>query len=95
MRIVDDDVSWTAISTTNPEKEEEDDGDLPVVCILKSPGLYNDCSSSVPPPRADLVCEGKVEHQELFTWSCMMPAWTLSSRLSGENVLVLSVHLLG
>ncbi|XP_040832920.1 BUD13 homolog isoform X3 [Ochotona curzoniae] len=31
MRIVDDDVSWTAISTTNPEKEEEDDGDLPVV----------------------------------------------------------------
>ncbi|KAM5246763.1 BUD13 homolog [Ctenodactylus gundi] len=31
MRIVDDDVSWTAISTTEPEKEEEDDGDLPVV----------------------------------------------------------------
>ncbi|XP_053449525.1 BUD13 homolog isoform X2 [Nycticebus coucang] len=32
MRIVDDDVSWTAISTTKPEKEEEeDDGDLPVV----------------------------------------------------------------
>ncbi|CAK6448749.1 unnamed protein product [Pipistrellus nathusii] len=32
MRIVDDDVSWTSISTTNPEKEEEeDDGDLPVV----------------------------------------------------------------
>lgn len=35
MRIVDDDVSWTSISTTKPEKEEEeDDGDLPVVCIL-------------------------------------------------------------
>uniref|UniRef100_A0A250Y3E7 BUD13 homolog n=1 Tax=Castor canadensis TaxID=51338 RepID=A0A250Y3E7_CASCN len=31
MRIVDDDVGWTAISTTKPEKEEEDDGDLPVV----------------------------------------------------------------
>ncbi|KAM9219682.1 BUD13 homolog isoform 2-T2 [Dugong dugon] len=32
MRIVDDDVSWTAISTTKQEKEEEeDDGDLPVV----------------------------------------------------------------
>ncbi|XP_069934770.1 BUD13 homolog isoform X2 [Oryctolagus cuniculus] len=31
MRIVDDDVSWTAISTAKPEKEEEDDGDLPVV----------------------------------------------------------------
>ncbi|XP_040487136.1 BUD13 homolog isoform X2 [Ursus maritimus] len=31
MRIVDDDVSWTTISTTKPEKEEEDDGDLPVV----------------------------------------------------------------
>ncbi|XP_007934697.1 BUD13 homolog [Orycteropus afer afer] len=32
MRIVDDDVSWTAISTTKVEKEEEeDDGDLPVV----------------------------------------------------------------
>ncbi|XP_055129213.1 BUD13 homolog isoform X3 [Symphalangus syndactylus] len=32
MRIVDDDVSWTAISTTKLEKEEEeDDGDLPVV----------------------------------------------------------------
>ncbi|XP_057347146.1 BUD13 homolog isoform X2 [Manis pentadactyla] len=31
MRIVDDDVSWTCISTTKPEKEEEDDGDLPVV----------------------------------------------------------------
>ncbi|XP_046493685.1 BUD13 homolog isoform X1 [Equus quagga] len=31
MRIVDDDVSWTSISTTKPEKEEEDDGDLPVV----------------------------------------------------------------
>lgn len=34
MRIVDDDVSWTTISTTKPEKEEEDDGDLPVVCIF-------------------------------------------------------------
>ncbi|XP_076968947.1 BUD13 homolog [Tamandua tetradactyla] len=32
MRIVDDDVSWTAISITKPEKEEEeDDGDMPVV----------------------------------------------------------------
>ncbi|XP_060035993.1 BUD13 homolog [Erinaceus europaeus] len=32
MRIVDDDVSWTSMSTTKPEKEEEeDDGDLPVV----------------------------------------------------------------
>ncbi|XP_023604282.1 BUD13 homolog [Myotis lucifugus] len=32
MRIVDDDVSWTSISTTKPEKEEEeDDGDWPVV----------------------------------------------------------------
>ncbi|XP_019503033.1 PREDICTED: BUD13 homolog isoform X2 [Hipposideros armiger] len=32
MRIVDDDVSWSSISTTKPEKEEEeDDGDLPVV----------------------------------------------------------------
>ncbi|KAM6157667.1 BUD13 homolog [Rhynchocyon petersi] len=32
MRIVDDDVSWTAISTSKVEKEEEeDDGDLPVV----------------------------------------------------------------
>ncbi|XP_006833911.1 PREDICTED: BUD13 homolog [Chrysochloris asiatica] len=32
MRIVDDDVSWTTISTTKLEKEEEeDDGDLPVV----------------------------------------------------------------
>lgn len=34
MRIVDDDVSWTAISTSKPEKEEEDDGDLPVVGIF-------------------------------------------------------------
>ncbi|EHB11531.1 BUD13-like protein [Heterocephalus glaber] len=34
MRIVDDDVSWTAISTTKPEKEEEDDVDLPVVVSL-------------------------------------------------------------
>nr|XP_021495414.1 BUD13 homolog isoform X2 [Meriones unguiculatus] len=31
MRIVDDDVGWSAISTTRPEKEEEEDGDLPVV----------------------------------------------------------------
>ncbi|XP_061058482.1 BUD13 homolog [Eubalaena glacialis] len=32
MRIVDDDVSWTSMSTTKTEKEEEeDDGDLPVV----------------------------------------------------------------
>ncbi|XP_020918534.1 BUD13 homolog isoform X1 [Sus scrofa] len=32
MRIVDDDVSWSSISTTKLEKEEEeDDGDLPVV----------------------------------------------------------------
>ncbi|XP_042538941.1 BUD13 homolog isoform X1 [Dipodomys spectabilis] len=32
MRIVDDDVSWTAISTTKSDKEDEDDdGDLPVV----------------------------------------------------------------
>ncbi|KAF6102333.1 BUD13-like protein [Phyllostomus discolor] len=32
MRIVDDDVSWTSISTSKPEpEEEEDDGDLPVV----------------------------------------------------------------
>ncbi|KAL6036512.1 hypothetical protein STEG23_003900 [Scotinomys teguina] len=31
MRIVDDDVGWAAISTTKPEKEEEEDGDLPVV----------------------------------------------------------------
>ena len=35
MRSVDDDVSWTSISTSQPEKEEEeDDGDLPVVCIF-------------------------------------------------------------
>lgn len=35
MRIVDDDVSWTSMSTTKTEKEEEeDDGDLPVVCIF-------------------------------------------------------------
>ena len=35
MRIVDDDVSWSSISTTKLEKEEEeDDGDLPVVCIF-------------------------------------------------------------
>ena len=35
MRIVDDDVSWTSISTTKAEKEEEeDDGDLPMVCIF-------------------------------------------------------------
>lgn len=41
MRIVDDDVSWTSISTTKPEKEEEeDDGDLPVVCIFWG---YKDC----------------------------------------------------
>ena len=33
MRIVDDDVGWAAISTAKPEKEEEEDGDLPVVCI--------------------------------------------------------------
>ncbi|XP_052615135.1 BUD13 homolog isoform X2 [Peromyscus californicus insignis] len=31
MRIVDDDVGWAAISTTKLEKEEEEDGDLPVV----------------------------------------------------------------
>ncbi|XP_036049945.1 BUD13 homolog [Onychomys torridus] len=31
MRIVDDDVGWAAISTEKPEKEEEEDGDLPVV----------------------------------------------------------------
>ncbi|VCW79217.1 unnamed protein product [Gulo gulo] len=32
MRIVDDDVSWTSISTTKPEKDDDDDdGDLPVV----------------------------------------------------------------
>ncbi|XP_051012314.1 BUD13 homolog isoform X1 [Acomys russatus] len=31
MRIVDDDVGWAAISTAKPEKEEEEDGDLPVV----------------------------------------------------------------
>ena len=43
MRIVDDDVSWTSISTTKAEKEEEeDDGDLPVVCIfLRLWGLWN------------------------------------------------------
>lgn len=35
MRIVDDDVSWTSISTTKPEKDDDDDdGDLPVVCIF-------------------------------------------------------------
>ncbi|CAO2588609.1 BUD13 homolog [Lemmus lemmus] len=31
LQIVDDDVGWAAISTTKPEKEEEEDGDLPVV----------------------------------------------------------------
>ena len=31
MRIIDGDVGWAAISTTKPEKEEEEDGDLPVV----------------------------------------------------------------
>ncbi|XP_076781146.1 BUD13 homolog isoform X2 [Arvicanthis niloticus] len=31
MRIVDDDVGWAAISTAKLEKEEEEDGDLPVV----------------------------------------------------------------
>ncbi|XP_016060231.1 PREDICTED: BUD13 homolog isoform X2 [Miniopterus natalensis] len=32
MRIVDDDVSWTSVSTANPgQEEEEEDGDLPVV----------------------------------------------------------------
>ena len=37
MRIVDDDVSWTSISTSKPEKEkEEDDGDLPVECIFEA-----------------------------------------------------------
>lgn len=37
MRIVDDDVSWTSISTTKPEKDDDDDdGDLPVVCIFEA-----------------------------------------------------------
>ncbi|XP_052044381.1 BUD13 homolog [Apodemus sylvaticus] len=31
MRIVDDDVGWAAISTAKLEREEEEDGDLPVV----------------------------------------------------------------
>ncbi|KAM7324826.1 hypothetical protein ACRRTK_017131 [Alexandromys fortis] len=31
LRIVDDDVGWAIISTAKPEKEEEEDGDLPVV----------------------------------------------------------------
>ncbi|XP_057640768.1 BUD13 homolog [Chionomys nivalis] len=31
LRIVDDDVGWAAISTAKPEKEEKEDGDLPVV----------------------------------------------------------------
>ncbi|KAH0519606.1 BUD13-like protein [Microtus ochrogaster] len=31
LQIVDDDVGWAAISTAKPEKEEEEDGDLPVV----------------------------------------------------------------
>ena len=30
LQIVDDDVGWAAISTAEPEKEEEEDGDLPV-----------------------------------------------------------------
>nr|XP_048286582.1 BUD13 homolog [Myodes glareolus] len=34
LRIVDDDVGWAAISTTKPEKEEEEDGHLPVVAEL-------------------------------------------------------------
>ncbi|XP_041507067.1 BUD13 homolog [Microtus oregoni] len=31
LRIVDDDVGWAAISTAKPEKEEDEDGDLPEV----------------------------------------------------------------
>ena len=34
LRIVDDDVAWAAFSTTKPEKEEEEDEDLPVVAEL-------------------------------------------------------------
>lgn len=35
MRIVDDDVSWTSVSTANPgQEEEEEDGDLPVVRLF-------------------------------------------------------------
>ncbi|XP_038190823.1 BUD13 homolog [Arvicola amphibius] len=34
LRIVDDDVGWAAISTTKLEREEEEDGDLPVVAEL-------------------------------------------------------------
>lgn len=39
MWIVDADVSWTSMSTTKPEKkEEEDDGDLPVVAEFVDDG---------------------------------------------------------
>lgn len=70
MRIVDDDVSWTSISTTKPEKEEEeDDGDLPVVCIFWGCEDFEiQASQSLLPVQGRFV-RGKVEGREVVTLS--------------------------
>ncbi|KAM7324473.1 hypothetical protein ACRRTK_016778 [Alexandromys fortis] len=49
LQIVDDDVGWAAISTAKPEKEEEEDGDLPVVAefvdeLLEEKTVFRDKS---------------------------------------------------
>lgn len=70
MRIVDDDVSWTSMSTTKTEKEEEeDDGDLPVVCIFWGCEDFEmQASQSWLPVQGRLV-RGKVEGREEVTLS--------------------------
>lgn len=86
MRIVDDDVSWTCISTTKPEKEEEDDGDLPVVCIFWGWEDFGMHASQYWCPVQGRFVRGKVEGREqvmlsknCFTIIFFDDAYTLSS----------------
>ncbi|KAL4697691.1 hypothetical protein H8959_003389 [Pygathrix nigripes] len=66
MRIVDDDVSWTAISTSKPEKEEEeDDGDLPVVLWL----LTEDRSNGFEQKRFARLASKKAVEELAYKWS--------------------------
>lgn len=70
MRIVDDDVSWSSISTTKPEKEEEDDdGDLPVVCISWGCEGFEIQASQSPLPVQGRFIRGQVEDREEVTLS--------------------------
>ncbi|MBZ3876774.1 BUD13-like protein [Sciurus carolinensis] len=94
MRIVDDDVSWTAISSTKPEKEEEDDGDLPVVAefVDERPEEVKQMEAFRSSAKWKLLGEGSVMiHQiHLLEGSVMIPQIHL---LLGGSVMILQIRL--